>query len=306
MKLACIFISFFYFSISYCQIQFSEESQNLGLENTSYGDGLLGGGISFFDFDNDGWDDLTISSESGQPVRFFKNNAGTFSEIYLIFIDDLFETKTVQWVDFDNDGDFDLFVTSNIDHNNLYENNGNFEFNIITETAGLTTLDHRTFGASWGDYNNDGWLDLFILSRNFDDQTYHNMLYKNNGDATFTNVTESSGFSIVNYASFCAVFMDYNNDGWQDIYISNDKYNFSNLLYKNNGDGSFTEIGAATGTNIAIESMTTTIGDYNKYGWLDIYISNTQEGNVFFKNNGNGSFTDIASENVTLMESVAL
>ncbi len=283
------------------QIQFSEEASLLGCGDSSYGLGWLGGGISFFDFDNDGWDDLTVSSESGDPVRFFKNNGGNFSEItFNFFSDPLFETKTVQWVNFDNDDDYDLFVTSNTDDNRLYKNNGNMEFEDITITAGLNVLENSTFGGSWGDFNNDGLLDLFICSR-----AAQNYLFKNNGDSTFTNVNDIAGIENVNYFSLCTAFFDYNNDGWQDIYVANDKYDTANLLYKNNGDGTFEEVGEESGTNISIDAMSTTIGDYNKDGWLDIYVSNTINGNVFFKNNGDGTFSDIATENGTLFESVA-
>ncbi len=298
----CIFI-FFNFSL-FSQIQYSEEAQNLGLENTSYGTGLLGGGISFYDFDNDGWDDITVSSEEGSPVKFLKNNNGTFSEISLNISDELFETKTVQWVDFDNDGDNDLFVTRNTDSNRLYDNDGNMSFTDITDIAGLQIVDHFTFGASWGDYNNDGWLDLFINSRD-EGNLAHNVLYKNNSNGTFTDVTADTGIILEAYMSFCAAFLDYNNDGWQDIYIANDKYDFQNLLYKNNGDGTFVEVSLEAGINVSIDAMSTTIDDYNTDGWLDIYTTNSFDGNVFFINNGDGTFTDIASSNGTLFESVA-
>ena len=296
-----------YITTNFCfaQLQFTESADDLGCINASYGSGLLGGGISFFDFDQDGWDDITLSSEEGLPVKFLKNNNGNFIEVNLNIDDPFFETKTVQWVDVDNDGDFDLFVTSNIDTNRLYENDGNLSFTNITNSAGLMTSDHRTFGASWGDYNNDGWLDLIILSRNLDENSIANILYKNNGDNTFTNVTNDAGLETTNYASFCASFIDFNNDGWQDIYIANDKYDNPNLMYKNNGDETFTEVGNSTNTNISIDAMSTTIGDYNNDGWNDIYVSNTFAGNSFLKNNGDETFSDIAHTNGTLMESVA-
>ena len=287
------------------QIEFSEEANLLGCGDSTYGLGLLGGGISFFDFDRDGWDDITISSEDGDPVKFFKNNTGTFIEVFFNIEDPSFETKTVQWVDFDNDGDFDLFVTSNIDSNRLYKNIGSMTFEDITVSSGLNVFDNETYGGSWGDYNNDGWLDLFICSRSVISGVGSNFLFKNNQNSTFTDVNDIAGLTTENQLSFCAAFFDYNKDGWQDIYIANDKYDTPNLLYKNNGDGTFLEVGEETGTNISIDAMSTTIGDYNKDGWLDIYIANTINGNVFFKNNGDGTFTNVASENGTIFESVA-
>lgn len=299
-----LFLFLFCTSSLISQVYFSEESESLGLNGSSYGLGEFGGGISFFDFNKDGFDDLTVSSESGDPIRFYRNNGSYFTEITLELSDPEFETKTVQWVDFDNDGDFDLFATSNIDSNRLYENNGNMEFNDITSSANLIVSEHKTYGSSWGDFNNDGLLDLFICSRDPDSTINYNILYKNNGNNTFTNVSDISGISLINHISFCAGFFDYNNDGWQDIFIANDRIPV-NQLYKNNGDETFTEVGAEAGINESINAMSTTIGDYNNDGWLDIYITNTIEGNIFYKNNANGTFTDIAPENGTLFESAA-
>ncbi|MDG2447587.1 MAG: FG-GAP-like repeat-containing protein [Flavobacteriaceae bacterium] len=287
------------------QIQFNEEAILLGCSNSSYGLGTLGGGISFFDFDKDGWDDLTVSSETGDPVRFYKNNTGVFSQIALVSFDPLFETKTVQWVDFDNDDDYDLFVTSYSDSNILYENVGNMTFDDITTSSGLILDDNSNFGSSWGDYDKDGLLDVFICSRSELEEETQNYLYHNNGDGTFTVVNDLVGIDNNHHLSFSSVFFDYNNDGWQDLYIANDKIDTQNLLYKNNGDGTFTEVGEETGTNISMDGMATTIGDYNDDGWLDIYVTNLIAGNVFLKNNGDGTFTDVASINGTLFESAA-
>ena len=299
-----IFISFFCPNFV-AQIQFNEEAILLGCSNSSYGLGTLGGGISFFDFDKDGWDDLTVSSETGDPVRFYKNNTGVFSQIALVSFDPLFETKTVQWVDFDNDDDYDLFVTSYSDSNILYENVGNMTFDDITTSSGLILDDNSNFGSSWGDYDKDGLLDVFICSRSELEEETQNYLYHNNGDGTFTVVNDLVGIDNNHHLSFSSVFFDYNNDGWQDLYIANDKIDTENLLYKNNGDGTFTEVGEETGTNISMDGMATTIGDYNDDGWLDIYVTNLIAGNVFLKNNGDGTFTDVASINGTLFESAA-
>ncbi len=287
------------------QIQFSDQSALLGCSNSSYGVGTLGGGISFFDFDADGWDDITVSSEFGEPIRFFRNDQGTFSPVTFNFADQFAETKTVQWVDFDNDGDYDLFSVSNTHAYRLYENDGNMQFTDISPAAGLAVPDYHSWGASWGDYNNDGWLDLFVSSRDNGTANVHNKLYKNNGDQTFTDVTVSAGISTDDFITFCSVFFDYNNDGWQDIYMANDRPWNLNILYENNGDGTFSDVSAASGADIGISAMSNTIGDYNKDGWLDIYITNIPDGNVFLKNNGDGTFTDIAQANGTFMESYA-
>lgn len=307
----CCLIFLLVFSIAEAQVFFTEKSEDVGLENSSWGeDGNenFGGGISFFDFDNDGWDDLTISSNEGLPIRFYKNNNGTFELLNISGInDDLFQTKSVQWVDFDNDGDYDFFATSNqsTGDNRLYENTGNLNFVNITEEAGLSKEGHKSFGSSWGDYNKDGFLDVFIVSRFFDSSDMFNVLYKNNGDGTFTDVSIEANLIQENSLSFCSSWVDYDKDGWQDIYISNDKIQNKNILYHNNQDGTFTNVAEAAGADVAIDAMSTTIGDYNNDGWLDIYVANTQEGNAFLQNNGDGTFTDIAATNGTLFESVA-
>lgn len=312
-NLKCLlnFLCLFVCIVSHSQVFFDEKAQELGLTNSSWGqDGneTYGGGISFFDFDNDGWDDLTVSSAEGLPVRFYKNNNGIFELINLPGIDDeLFQTKSVQWVDFDNDGDYDFFVTSNqsTGDNRFYENLGDLTFSNITETSGLSNIGHTSFGASWGDYNKDGFLDVFIVSRLFDSDTKFNTLYKNNGDGTFTDVSIEANLIQENSLSFCSAWIDYDKDGWQDIYISNDKIQNKNILYHNNQDGTFTNVAEAAGADLAIDAMSTTIGDYNKDGWLDIYVANTQQGNAFLRNNGDGTFTDVAPNNGTLFESFA-
>jgi len=285
------------------QIQFSEEANSLGCGDSTYGTGSLGGGISFFDFDQDGWDDLTLATGAGLPIRFFKNNNGLFIEVDL-GINNTFQTKTVQWVDFDNDGDYDFFVTANLEHSQLYENDGQMQFTDITVEAGLYIEDHFTFGSSWGDYNNDGFLDIFVASHREIFEGDSNFLFKNNGDGTFTEVSQSAGILQDSFLSFCSAFFDYDKDGWQDIYVANDR-DPVNHMYHNNGDGTFTETGLATGTDFSIDAMSTTIDDANNDGWLDIYVANTGAGNLFLENNGDGTFTDKAHLNGTLMESVA-
>lgn len=298
--------------LSHAQTYFNEVAQEVGLSGSSWGtDGNenYGGGISFYDFDNDGWDDLTVSSNSDIPVRFYKNNEGTFNLMNFPGIGngDLLETKSVQWVDYDNDGDYDFFATSNQNTGDcrLYENDGTMNFTDITVISGLSRPGHQSFGASWGDYDKDGLLDVFIVSRFFNSETEFNILYKNNGDGTFTNVSLETNLIQENSLSFCSAWIDYDNDGWQDIYISNDKSQNKNILYHNNQNGTFSNTAEDTGTALEIDAMSTTIGDYNNDGFLDIYVANTQLGNAFLINNGDGTFTNIAEENGTLFQSVA-
>ncbi|MEZ4856959.1 MAG: FG-GAP-like repeat-containing protein [Gelidibacter sp.] len=292
----------FVFQPLFSQVFFENKAFQLGINVTGNSSSVLGG-ISFYDYDQDGWDDITLASKSNFPVRFFKNNSGTFIEqTFNMTITG--HSKQVLWVDYDNDGDNDLFVTRVDAANKLYQNDGNFVFTDVTSAAGfplLTVL--KTYGAAFGDYDNDGYLDVFLSNKD-DDLLIPNQLYHNNGDGTFTDVTVAAGISPVGHLSFCAVFFDYDKDGFQDIYISNDRFVNTNILYHNNGDGTFTDTSIASGTNIAANAMSTTIDDFNDDGWLDIYITNTSEGNYLLKNNGNGTFTDVALTSGTSFNSM--
>lgn len=287
--------------LGYSQVFFSERASILGV-GVNLGDAYLGTGVSVFDYNKDGWDDITLASGENDRVRFFRNVFGSFVEDNFIDLPP-YQTKQINWVDFDNDGDYDLFVTSDTDGNRLFENDGHFNFTDITESADLPTRNLFTYGASWGDYNNDGYLDVFICNRDEFNLDVPNYLFKNNGDGTFTDVSVEAGIKITSDMSFCAVFFDFNNDGFQDIYVSNDKYIIANTLYQNNGDGTFTDVSESSGTGVSIDAMSVTIADYNYDGWLDIYITNGTEGNVFFRNNGDGTFTNIATATGTLFNS---
>lgn len=298
-------------SIIYSQIAFNESSMAHGL-NASFGTGFVGGGISFCDFDGDGWDDITLATEAGEPVRYFKNNLGSFTEIFLGITDFNYENKQVIWIDYDNDGDKDLYVSSHNASSRLYRNDGYLNFTDVTLASGIFTSNQMNFGASWGDYDNDGYLDVFLTYRS---GTESNRLYHNNGNGTFSNVSNPAGISGAGHYSFCSSFLDYNNDGWQDIYIANDRITTSNILYHNNGDGTFSDVSSQSGAGLVMEAMSTTIGDYNNDGWLDIYITNTdyefpevpeaEVGNVFLLNNADGTFTNVAVVNGTDFNSVA-
>ena len=285
------FVLLFFGSLSYAQLLFKEEAGLVGLDETC-GVTYLGNGVSFVDYNDDGWDDVTITTSFGQQVRFFKNTNGIFTEEYLSIPNNNYQTKQVNWVDYDNDGDKDLFLTSDFNGNRLFENTGSLNFVDVTSQAGLPLDNLHTFGASWGDINNDSYLDIFISNRHAD-QIITNKLYRNNGDGTFSDITVSAGVDD-SELSFCAAFFDYNNDGYQDIYVSNDKFQTENLLYKNNGDETFDDVSQLSETNVSFDAMTTTIGDYNNDGWFDIYVTNSPPGNALLKNNGDGTFTDVA------------
>ncbi len=288
------FTIFFLINSFFCfgQLSFQDNATLLGV-GYSYGSSYLGGGVSFCDFDNDGWDDLTFATTNGENIYFFKNINGTFNKVD-IGINTSNHNKQVIWVDFDNDGDKDLFVTSVNGENKFFRSEGNLLFTDITATCGLFTNDLYTYGASFGDIDNDGDLDVFLSNRDITTVNQHNYLYRND-DGFFVDISATSGITLGNQLSFCSAFFDYDNDGDQDIYVSNDKYAQINRLFQNDGFGNFTDVSVISGAGIAIDAMSTTIGDYNNDGWFDIYITNTSGGNFHLRNNGDGTFTNVAS-----------
>jgi hypothetical protein len=299
-KIIFILILFIFRMSLFAQMNFENQASTIGI-NVTCGNSLFGSGITFFDYDNDGWDDITIASANGDPVRFMKNINGNFVEQTLNIPSNNWRNKQTNWVDIDNDGDNDLLITSDTNSIKLFENLGNMIMQDITASSGMLLDVMETYGASWGDYNKDGYLDVFVSNRS---TNIPNILYKNNGDNTFTIVNNEAGIINTGMLSFCSAFFDYNNDGHQDIYVANDKLQYTNTLYKNNGDGTFTDVSEVSGADIAIDAMSVTIDDFDYDGWMDIYITNDIPGNVFLKNNGDGTFTDIAHASNTTFNSV--
>ncbi|MFZ6051538.1 FG-GAP-like repeat-containing protein [Halocola ammonii] len=264
----------------------------------SVSDNEYGGGVSFYDFNKDGWDDLTFSETNGY-IEIYLNQAGVLQQLPNS-IYGYGKTKHVLWVDFDNDGDSDLLVTADMSPLRLFENTGNFNFVDITENTGLSQVLAHTHGASFGDFNNDGLLDLYLSNYEFIGEVdnpadYYklNKLYRNNGDGTFTDITLQAGVEDGITMSFGSVWIDYDKDGWQDIYVINDKTD-NNTLYHNNGDGTFSDVSTISLAGIVIDAMTATVGDYNNDAELDIYVTNTPGGNRLLRGNTGDSFTDVS------------
>jgi len=300
-KILFLVFLFFISNVS-AQISFEDVANDIGTAY-SYGTSTWGGGVSFSDFDNDGWDDLTFATEEGTEIYFLKNNDGIFNSVSLNGISNTFKTKQVIWIDYDNDGDQDFFVTGFEGVNKFYKNEGDMNFTDISSTIGFFQTDLFTYGVSFADMDNDGDLDAFISNRDGEADDQRNYLYRND-EGTYIDITESAGLSMSSHLSFCSIIFDYNKDGFQDIYISNDKPDNLNILYKNNGDGTFDDVSEYSGAGIGINAMTTTIGDYNNDGWFDIYITNTPEGNELLRNNGDGTFTNVAEATATTFNSV--
>lgn len=284
MGLICFLFTIFS-ALTMSSQTFTDITNGSGINHSFLGE--YGCGASFVDFDGDGWDDISICSEG--DLHFYKNENGTFVQLDSLVYNSA-QAKHLTWVDFDNDGDKDLFVTKEYAPFRLYQNNGDLNLVDITEEAGFPETFARTNGHSWGDYNNDGYLDLFVC--NYDHQSNSNWFFENNGDGTFTDVTEELGFDSTMEFSFQSVFMDINNDGWQDLVVINDKVLHPNRMYRNDG-GSFTDITVEAGFNYQVNAMSNTVGDFDNDGWQDIFISDANT-NLLHHNNGDETFDEIA------------
>ncbi|MEL6850517.1 MAG: CRTAC1 family protein, partial [Bacteroidota bacterium] len=205
---------------------------------------------------------------------------------------DMGQSWNVSFGDYDNDGYEDVFVGEffHWKGNYLYKNNQDGTFSRVS-VGDLTSDKGATGGSTWGDFDNDGDLDIFVANVVRAD----NHLYENNGDGTFTRLDAGD---VSHYAGYChnASWVDYNNDGLLDIFASDYMPTRYNQLYHNNGDGTFS---SATDNPIALEakfSMGATWGDYDNDGLLDLFVPNGRNAhNSLYHNDGNGKFTKIAS-----------
>jgi len=233
----------------------------------------------------------------------------------------------VFFFDYDGDESMDLYFvsgtwTKNVSDNEgrdlrgklgnkLYRNAGNRKFEDVTDRASVGGNGVFSSGCSAADYDNDGHVDLYVLNYG------KNILYHNNGDGTFTDVTAKSGLEESRW-SLAAVWFDYNNDGYLDVFVANyllyDDGKFrdfypasgypgplsynpeSSALYRNNGDGTFTDVTKETGTYKLSRAMSATVADFRNSGLLDIFVTNDASANHFFQNTGKGTFVESATD----------
>lgn len=299
-------------------------SLNLTINN------MAGGSITE-DFNNDGYLDIMTSCwGTGDRMHFFKNNAdGTFADLSdKIGLQGINGGLNILQADYNNDGFIDVLVLRGAwkmefgkEPNSLLRNNGDGTFTDVTTQAGLLSF-HPTQTATWNDFNNDGWLDLFIgneTSKSMPEDPHPCELYINNQDGTFREIARQANCNIHNYVKG-VTSGDYDNDGWKDLFLST--MDGERKLLRNKG---------AQGKEIAFENVTRQAGlgnergrtfptwfwDYNNDGWLDIFVcdytfdrslayyaaaeklsipAGSPEKMLLYRNNHDGTFTNVAKE----------
>ena len=287
----------------------------------------MGSGVVFFDYDTDGDADLYFVNSGNIPQArqaqlgnlLYRNEGnGRFTDITeMSGTGDTGYGMAAAAGDIDNDGDADLYV-ANFGQDTLYRNNGDGTFTDITEAAGIDN-DLWGIAAIYLDFDADGDLDIFVVNylvyelsmpvttfkgivgyghpRSYEGTP--DVLYRNNGDGTFTNIAETAGVTNPTEGrGMAAVACDYDNDGFPDIYVTNDTSR--NFLYHNNGDGTFTDESLFIGvgydeSGVAEGSMGVDSGDYNGDGWLDLIVANSEKATLY-KNEEGLFFADATAE----------
>lgn len=234
------------------------------------------------------------SGEKGIDIGAFGINPVPFTQIMtgdIVADNEIF--KGHSWADYDNDGDDDLFIAAIYSKNRLYRNNGDETFAKISDPANpIVNDDGFSFASSWGDYDNDTDLDLFVTNWG-----KANFLYQNNGDGTFTRIEDPNNPVVNDVAhSTGGSWIDYDNDSYLDLFVTN--YDEANALYHNNGDGTFTKI--TTGDIVTDQGFGESCApaDYDNDGYVDLFVANRAGTNALYHNNGDGTFTKITSGDI--------
>ncbi len=254
--------------------------------------------VNWIDVDGDDDEDLFISNgpQAGENNFLYRNNGtGGFTPVTDDpVVQDGKPSDGATWADYDNDGDIDCFVVNWYNINNLlYKNKGTGTFEQIT-TGSLVTDNGYSETASWGDYDNDGKLDLYVTNSAGNKR---NFLYHNDGNGMFTK-TGTGALVTDAFVSRSVNWTDIDNDGDLDLFVSNEEDQNENL-YKNNGGGNFAKITTDPLVSDGGKTMSSSWGDYDNDGDLDVFLANDQGNDALFQNDGSGHFTKVSSPPLT-------
>jgi len=245
-------------------------------------------GCAWGDYDSDGYPDLFVADAGKTASRLYHNNGnGTFSRVAKGPItNDLSDTDTGVWADYDNDGDLDLFLAnySPPSQDCFYRNEGSGVFTKVTQGAWVTDTGYGV-GAAWGDYNNDGLVDLYVANSG----NQNNYLYRNNGDGTMTKITQGPPVTSGGNSHGCA-WSDYDGDGDVDLFVAcgpGDEQQF-----RNNGDGTFTRSSRAALPTSDGEGVGVSSADYDNDGDLDLLVTGFGS-NGLYRNDGPEHFQPV-------------
>jgi len=267
------------------QTTFSDVSNQLSIVSDHTG-GYLGAGLSVADFNGDGIDDLSLAHHDGY-LKFYLGNGDGFENYLLNLSDYPHEAKSITWVDVDNDGDQDLFITYRLQPNRMYLNQGDLFMQDVSETCGILMDDRRSYGASFGDYDNDGLVDLFVANYVSGSDTPFNELYHNVGNGQFEEVTFELGMGQALLQSFQGHWVDFNGDGLLDLHLIRDRLCFDNYYYEQQPDGTFLNTAHVHGLDLMVNAMCTSSADFDRDNDQDLYIAaGLFEGNSLLVNEG--------------------
>ncbi len=302
---------------------------NSGAFGEKYLPETLGPGCAFFDYDNDGWLDILLINGKDWPGHFRRrstmklyhnNHDGSFTDVTReAGLDVELYGIGVAVADYDNDGFQDIYVTT-YGQNRLFHNDGNGHFTDVTGKAGLSGFSSLSTSALWFDFNRDGHLDLLVANYvqwspetdifctiNGKTKSYCTpeaypgttcWLFRNRGDGTFEDVTGKAGLNDPTSKSLGLAMLDYDQDGWPDVFIANDTQ--PNKLYHNNHNGTFTEDGVMAGVafspdGVARAGMGTDAADFNNSGFPGLMVTNFNYQELgLYRNDGRGMFIDVA------------
>jgi len=302
---------------------------NNGAFGKKYLPETMGPGVAFIDYDNDGWQDIFIvngtnwpgqPSKHSMPKLYHNNHDGTFTDVTRkAGLDVEMFGMGVAVGDYDNDGYDDLFVTA-MGQSHLFHNNGNGTFTDVTQKAGLMGPKEFSTSAAWVDYDKDGKLDLVVgnyVQWSIEGDLYCTLdgksksyctpesykgtsvrLWHNRGDGTFEDATKKAGLGDPTSKTLGIAALDYDNDGWPDLLLSNDTQ--PNKLYRNNGNGTFAEKAVAAGVafsedGVARAGMGVDAADYDRSGAPSLLITNFSNQMIsLYHNEGKGLFVDEA------------